>query len=217
MNSRWVKYAGSVALAAVLAGAAEAQLGGPVGRKSVTAATTGRAFENLFVGFQPYVRFKQGSFLNAEGSMFWAEKYFPQQKGSAISVGGWFVFEGLDNAWQVHTKYYPGKSLGFQVAVLGGTNPQTSGKYDHSLFAIYEIPLADKLQQNKMGLTYELGVGLGAYGYSASGDGYEPSGFIQARVNWRTGFAIDASYWVVEGPSGQPGIERLGIGISYRF
>ncbi|HVL37984.1 MAG TPA: hypothetical protein VM328_01210 [Fimbriimonadaceae bacterium] len=214
MVGRLFKFAG---VAALVSGAAIAAAQyGRAGHESFTSGESGRPFENLLVGFQPYVRFKQGSFLNAEGSMFWVEKYFVKPQGT-MSIGGWFVFEGLDNAWQVHGKYYPTKEFGFQLGVLGGTNPATSGKYDHTLFVLYEIPLPSSMKQNRYRLIPALGVGAGLYGYSASGDGYKPSGFIQGSINWPTGFAVDASYWIVEGPSGQPGIERLGIGISYRF
>ena len=195
-----------------------AQFGGNVFRGAPAAVEPGTAppppskMIGLDVGFYPYVKFKQGNFLDAEGSMFWAEQTFnlPRNDQVKFGLGGWFVFKGFDNAWQVHLKYLL-KKVQFQVAALGGS--QGSDKLDYSLFIILPVTETRLFKRYRANMS----AGGGVYDYAATGDGYAASGFVSASAAITDRTSVDASYWVVQGKGGNPGILRYGIGVSYRF
>ncbi|MCZ7580646.1 MAG: hypothetical protein M5U21_07480 [Fimbriimonadaceae bacterium] len=208
----------AVSLAIVVAAPATAQLGGSLPRIGKQ-LEEGRRMLNIAAGVQPYVRFKQGSFLDTEGSLFWFEQTHPVgapgTTNKFFSFGGWIVFKGLDNAWQLHLRH--GWQLKnddkfiLQAGVLGGTDPRNAGKKDYSLFGIYG-------KDRTLG-RYESSwtVGAGVYSYSASDQGTKPSLFGGFSLQVAPDFWLDANYWTVQGPSGEPGIVRYGFGFSYRW
>lgn len=211
-RTRWSRSL--VAMIAIcVASSAWSQLGRPPSTFESTAFK--KDYWGIDAGVQPYVRFKQGDFLDTEGSLFWFNQTHGITDNRSFSFGGWIVFKGLDNAWQLHLSHtwaMPRRdAVSLQAAVLGGTDPRNAGKKDYSVFGIYSK--AETISRYESSWT----VGAGVYSYSASNQGTKPSLFAGFSLQVAPDFLLDANYWTVQGPSGEPGIVRYGFGFSYRW
>lgn len=164
----------------------------------------------------PYVHFSAkpiggGTATENVGCLSIAKEFRNENNKLAFQFGAWYTSENRagSSAYQVYLKGLYGKpdepAWGLQAAMVKATKNQFT---DWHFMGVYNLPyMYDKT--NKKYLSFELGYGM----YHIDKFAWRPTGYVQASIDLAKGFSADASWWWV----GDQSINRVGIGISYRF